>query len=313
MKNYMAFDIGGTTVKYARVDENGKLFDRASFETVDNAQALINQMVDVVKKIETNHRLEGIGVSAPGIIRKDGFMVTGGAIQSLYDFPLSAELAKKTGLAVTVENDANAAAIAEHWIGNAVHCDNYLTIVLGTGIGGGIVINGEVYRGAHGMAGEFGWNVIHDIDLSENLEDYSLNLHAAVVYGLIRRYNASKKRMGDDKSVNDAREILEAADQGELLAQKAVDEFMQDLVVMLLNLFANFDPELILIGGGISANVNFMELLNRKLAEYVNRHGSISRIKNISLGQVKPAKLCNDAGLVGATYQIKKYLEKEGK
>ncbi|MFP9075389.1 ROK family protein, partial [Enterococcus faecalis] len=85
------------------------------------------------------------------------------------------------GLTVSVENDANAAAIAEKWIGNAQSFSNYLCLVLGTGVGGGIVINDQVYRGAHGMAGEFGWMVIDALPSTGNSEEVSINRKAAVV------------------------------------------------------------------------------------------------------------------------------------
>lgn len=312
MTKYISFDIGGTTIKYALVDNEGKMSQKADFSTKDNSKYLIENMTKVVKDFQTNDDVIGIGISAPGIVRKDGYMVTGGAISSFNNFPLAKTLSETTGLPVTVENDANAAAIAEQWLGNARGCDNYLTIVLGTGVGGGIVINGDVYRGQHGMAGEFGWNVVHDIDLTHNLEDFSLNQHSAVVGGLFNRYNASVKQVKpDEPSVFDAREILQKAEAGDHLAQQAVDEFVQDTIIMLLNLFANFDPELILIGGGISANDKFMSLLENRFEEYLQRHESLNRIKTVALGQIRPAKLRNEAGLIGAAYQIQRYLAKE--
>lgn len=314
MTTYMSFDVGGTTIKYAYVDEQGKVTEKQAFPTVDNAEKLIGQMVAVVKDYAAKKTIAGIGISAPGIVRHDGFMVTGGAIQAFNGYPLAATIATQTGLPVAVENDANAAAIAEQWQGNAVGCQNYLTVVLGTGVGGGIVINGDVYRGSHGMAGEFGWNVTHDVDPTHELESFSLNQHAAVVSGLVNRYNQSKQQVAADATpVTDAREIFAAAKAGESIAQVEVAGFVQDVAIMLLNLFANFDPELILVGGGISANDDFINLLQAKLAEMIARHESLNRIKNIALGRVKPAKLRNDAGLIGATYQIKKRLESEAK
>lgn len=312
MATYMSFDVGGTTIKYAYVDEQGRVTAKQAFPTVDNADELIRQMVAVVKDYAAKQPVVGIGISAPGIVRHDGFMVTGGAIQAFNGYPLAQKIAAQTGLPVAVENDANAAAIAEQWQGNAVGCQNYLTVVLGTGVGGGIVINGDVYRGSHGMAGEFGWNVIHDIDPTHELESFSLNQHAAVVSGLVNRYNQSKQQVdADAMPVTDARDILAAAKAGETIAQAEVDGFVQDVAIMLLNLFANFDPELILVGGGISANDDFIKLLQAKLDEMIARHESLNRIKGIALGRVQPAKCRNDAGLIGAAYQIKKRLESE--
>ncbi|BDZ31849.1 ROK family protein [Lactiplantibacillus sp. WILCCON 0030] len=312
MTKVISFDVGGTTIKYAYVDEQGQVTAKNAFQTVDNADQLISKMVAVIKDYAAKQPVAGVGFSAPGIVRHDGFMVTGGAIQAFNGYPLARAISDQTGLPVTVENDANAAAIAEQWQGNAVGCQNYLTVVLGTGVGGGIVINGDIYRGSHGMAGEFGWNVIHNIDPIDELESFSLNQHAAVVSGLVNRYNQSKRQvMADFTPVTDARAIFTAAKNSDTIAVAEVDAFVQDVAIMLLNLFANFDPELILVGGGISANETFIQLLQAKLAEMVARHESLNRIKDIALGRVKPAKLRNDAGLIGAAYQLRKRLESE--
>ncbi|MFD1430640.1 MULTISPECIES: ROK family protein [Lacticaseibacillus] len=311
MSKYVSFDIGGTTVKYAIVDDEGTITDKAAFDTDQHdAEAMIDKLVAVVTQFRGQADIAGIGISAPGIVRRDGFMVTGGAIQAFNAFPLAATLESATGLPVTVENDANAAAIAEQWLGNAQNVDDYLTIVLGTGVGGGIIINGDVYRGAHGMAGEFGWNITHDIDLTLPLEAQSINQRGAVQAGLVRRYNLACQQVNADAElIGDARVILDRAWNGDTLAERIVNEFKQDVTIMLLNLFADFDPELILIGGGISANDRFMKELQATINEYLARHESLDRIKDTALGRVKTAKLRNDAGLIGAAYGIRRKLQ----
>ncbi|MCI2171659.1 ROK family protein [Schleiferilactobacillus perolens] len=305
MTEFIAFDIGGTSIKYGIVNSDGQISEKGAFETPKPRADILAGMAKVVERFRQHHTVTGIGISAPGIVRRDGYMVTGGALRELYDFPLAKTLADQTGLPVKVENDANAAAIAERWLGNAQGIDNYICIVLGTGIGGGIVINGQVYRGAHGMAGEFGWNVTQEPDLTQDLEFSSLNKNAAVVDGLTRRYNASAKLVfPDDAKVTDARQILQLAEDKDPIAEPIVDDFYSHLAVMLINLFANFDPEVILIGGGISANDRFMENLQDKLSEYITRHQSLNFIREKALGTIKAAGLRNDAGLIGAVYPL---------
>jgi len=307
---YVCFDIGGTTVKHALVSDDGIISQQDAFKTIDDADYLLQHLVTTVQQYQATQKVAGIGVSTPGIVRRDGFLLTGGANHDFDGYPLAEKLADACQLPVAVENDGNAAAIAERWLGSAVDCNDYLMVVLGTGVGAGIVINGEIYRGAHGMAGEFGWNVIHDIDLTRELESFSLNQHAATVAGLVDRYNASRHQV--DATVPDetsAKTILAAALNHEPIAEKAVQDFIQDITIMLLNLFSTFDPERILIGGGISNNPTFIRLLQQSLDTYISRHESLNRIRDIALGQVQPAKLRNDAGLIGAAYQIKQQLK----
>ncbi|WP_127848782.1 ROK family protein [Lacticaseibacillus hulanensis] len=305
MKAYVAFDIGGTSIKYGVVTADGQIAEHASVATAQDRATNVANLEKVVADYRQQYDIGGIGVSVPGIVDRDGYMITGGALPEFYEFPLGATLRAATHLPVHVENDANAAAIAERWLGAAQGVDDYVCIVLGTGIGGGIVINGKVYRGAHGMAGEFGWNVTHNVDRTVPLEDLSLNFNAATVMGLVRRYNLSLKQARPYlPEITDARVIIDEATKDAQVALPIYSQFLDDVAVMILNTYANYDPELILIGGGISANQQFMIDLQTRLAEFMQRHESLHRIEKRVLGKVAPAKLRNNAGLIGAVYPL---------
>lgn len=308
---YVGFDIGGTNIKYGVLDEKGKIIEKAMIETKRKKEEILQELTGIVQCYKKGHEIEGIGISAPGVIQKDGFMTTAGAIHSLYEINLKEEMERRTGLPTAVENDANAAAIAEKWIGNAQELDNYLCIVLGTGVGGGIVINGQVYRGAHGMAGEFGYMMIDDLPASGNIEAVSLNWRGAVVGGLYPQYNKAQRKQ-DPKAVavKDAKIIMERAKAGEAIAAAVLDRYYQDLAVGMVNLIGSFDPEVILIGGGISANEEFMQQLVDKIDLLEERHESIRFLKDKTIGKIQPAKLRNDAGMIGAVYQVKQLLER---
>lgn len=302
---YVGFDIGGTTIKYGVLKETGEIIEQSVLATSSDKQQLLSELAAIVADYQKKYPLAGIGISAPGIIEKDGHMVTAGAIYSLYGTNLKQEMEQRTGLLTAVENDANAAAIAEKWVGNAQHMENYLCIVLGTGIGGGIVLNGDVYRGAHGMAGEFGWMLIDSLPETDDIEAVSYNRKAAVVGGLCMLYSQAKKAVDPDfEVITDARIIIENAETGETLAQQILADFYTDLAVGLINLLACFDPEAILIGGGISANPEFNIRLQAKLTELKTRHKSIHYLQDRIIGPILPAKLKNDAGLIGAVYQV---------
>lgn len=305
MRYFISFDVGGTSIKHGLVDEQGKVVERGSFMTYNTRQENLDGLVKAVRHYQNSYTVDAIGVSAPGIVRADGYMITGGAIDSFFEFNFAQTLQEMTGLPTHVENDANAAAIAERWLGNAQGVQNYVCLVLGTGIGMGIVINGVVFRGAHGMAGEVGWNIIHDVDLTQDLEAASLNYHASVVSGLVRRYNASLKLAFPNATyVSDARDILALAHEDDRIAAPIYRDFLMDVSTMVLNLFGNFDPEVILIGGGISANDQFMVDLHAMVDECLARHKALNGVKDRVLGQVKPAGLRNDAGLLGAVYPL---------
>lgn len=307
---YVGFDIGGTSIKYGVLDESGVILEKSAIPTSYEPAQFYQDLLTIIEDAQNRHTIDGIGISAPGIVQKDGFMLTAGAIKSLYGENFKAVLEARTGLPVAVENDANAAAIAEKWIGNAQEAANYLCLVLGTGVGGGIVINNQVYRGAHGMAGEFGWMVIDQLPEEGNIEESSINKKTAVVGGLIRLYNLAGAAVTGFEPTQDAKEIFDRAQQDEALALKLTDQFLTDLSVGLINLISCFDPELVLIGGGISANPYFWERLQARLTITETRHEAINYLRGQTIAPVRPAKLKNDAGLIGAVYQIHQQLHR---
>ncbi|MFD1440279.1 ROK family protein [Lacticaseibacillus hegangensis] len=305
MKTFVGFDVGGTTIKYGLVSAAGKILDHGSFKTLKRASSNVNKMVGVVTAYQKQQVIDGVGVDAPGIVDKAGYMITGGAIDSFYQYPLGKTLADQLKLPVKVENDANAAAIAERWLGNAKDVDDYICLVLGTGIGGGLVLNGQVYRGAHGMAGEIGWSITHDLDFRDDLEGVSLNYSASVVTGLVRRYNLSLQHYDSKaKAEQDAAQIIALAHEDDMIAQPIYSQFLSDVVVMLMNLIGTLDPERILIGGGISQNDLFMQDLQGRFDEFIARHHGLSSARQSFPYRIMPAGLRNNAGLIGAVYPL---------
>lgn len=301
---YIGIDIGGTKTKFGMIDTKGNVVDRKIMDTNYDKEAYLDALTKEIQEYATAYSVAGVGISAPGIIDKTGYMRTAGSIKSLYGTNLKSELETRIGLPVVVENDANAAALAERWIGNAVGIDNYLCLVLGTGVGGGIVINGKIYRGAHGMAGEFGWMVIDEPTESEELETASINQRGAVVMGLLAHFNRAKKEAEPKhEKITDARIIFDTQ-ADDPIARSVAKQYYYDLSISMLNLISCFDPELILIGGAISENVTFMTELQKTLAETKDRHQSIAYLDSEDVAPVKAAKLKNDAGMIGAVYSL---------
>lgn len=296
MTKYIGIDIGGTSVKYGLVDEDGVVSNKDSFKTkVEDQAGLMSDLVTAVKKIQSvDPNAAGIGVSMPGVVQEDGYLTTAGAVKCFYEINLKDLLEDKTGLPVKIENDANAAAIAEKWIGSAQGIHDYISLVLGTGVGGALIINDQIYRGAHARSGEFGWMIVEDDDI--DVEMGSLNFRGATVIGLIRRYNQYS-----DQPVDDARVIFKRADDGEVLAKSVMKSYYHSLAKGIINLEVSFDPAVVIIGGGISANTEFIDTLNQTIEDVKKTHNSIN---HLDLPAVKAAKLKNDAGMIGAVYQL---------
>src|SRR3954470_12388771 len=163
MSDYsIGVDLGGTNLRAAAVDRTGKMLDKISGSTnfTEGRVAVLSDMVTAIDTLRERHGiagLAGIGVGVPGFIRmKEGFITGSNNLPYLENFPVRDEISRRLGTLVILENDANAAAIGEHWIGAGKGVDDLVLLTLGTGIGGGIVSAGETIRGPVGMAGERG-------------------------------------------------------------------------------------------------------------------------------------------------------------
>ncbi|EGC68715.1 ROK family protein [Enterococcus casseliflavus ATCC 12755] len=301
---FIGIDVGGTAIKYGVILRTGEIVKKGQMPTIHEKEKFLQSVTALIESLQQDAVIEGVGISAPGIIQKDGTMITAGSIKPLYGINLKLELEKRVKLPVLVENDANAAAIAEKWLGHAQACENYLCLVVGTGIGGGIIVNNQLYRGSHGMAGEFGWMLIDTLPEQGNLESVSLNQRAAIVGGLCHQYQLALQQQGRSDLPQDAVEIFQRGEQGEVVANQVIAQFFQDLSVGLLNLISTFDPELILVGGGVSENDGFMTRLEKTMSQLKARHESIGYLEGRTIAPIQRAKLKNDAGMIGAVYQL---------
>ena len=167
MKKYLVIDAGGTAVKYALMNESAKILERGKFPTpgyVDHTLEDFLQRLDVVVE-KYQKQIEGIAVSMRGMLdSRKGYCVTGGMLAYFSEVPVVQLLEQRYKLPVTIENDGKCAALAEKWKGSLKDCRNGAVVVLGTGVGGGIIIDHKLYRGGHFTAGEYSY-----IDRSETI------------------------------------------------------------------------------------------------------------------------------------------------
>lgn len=263
---YVCFDIGGTLVKHAVYTQAGQLQTSGDYQTPhDSKESFYQKLVEQIQHYEKDYPIAGIGISMPGFIDpKAGRALTAGALYELYEENILAgiQAGLDTHYPMAIENDANCAALAEQMSGNAVGLENFLLITIGTGIGGAIVLNGQLYRGNTFRAGEFGQ--MH-IDVSQH--PYKTTHELAATSSLVKAYKAHKQLA--DATYVDARDIIleMAKDQ----AVKALfDQWIVYLAAVIFNASTFFNPEKILLGGGISANPVLIPAIEAQLAKDPN-------------------------------------------
>ena len=293
MSYYIGIDIGGTNIKYGLLDGAGMILNNGKVKTSEKGEEIISNIQAFVKKYVANYEINAIGVSAPGSIRDDGFMITGGAILDFYGINLKDILEDKLGIPVFLENDANCAALAELWQGRAKGKRHFLTVVVGTGVGGAIVINEQLFAGANFNAGEFGYMLVDPIQFGDTRRA-TLSLAGSVGLGIVEKYELRTENLGLD-----GKQIFDLASVGDIAAVGVIDGFYDRLAAGLFNLSTAFDPEVILIGGAISTNAVFIKEINKRVAALQMGHKDMG---NVKLPPIEACQFENDAGIIGAVY-----------
>lgn len=299
MKNVICFDIGGTSIKYAVINSKGEILVKDKFPTPKKncRETIPSKIVEIINNKSKDFIISSVGISTAGIIdSENGIVVRADNFQGYSGTPLREKLNLETGLDIFVENDVNAAALGEMWMGAARGHENFVCITLGTGVGGALVINGKLVRGVYGGAGEIG-----HIILNENGEACACGLNGcyeryASTSSLIRSYIKKSKESGIEIEYISGEEIMERDESGELLASEVLEEFMNHLISGIVSITHLLDTGLIVIGGGISAQgEKYFNKLNKKFSEKAMKF----YVDHTSIVQ---AKLENDAGLYGACY-----------
>ncbi|MFW0699764.1 ROK family protein [Pantoea sp. R13S299] len=281
-----AFDIGGTSLKMGVIDDQGNILTSESADISHNARDKI--LDEILKWLEKNPGCEGIAVSTPGYIDAEaGYIAMGGTIRDFDQFHLSQWLTEKTSLPATVENDAHCALLAEQWVGKAKKLNDFLMLTIGTGLGGAAFCNGALIRGGRNRAGEFGC-LLTSRPTSSDIERHTMS-QSCTMTALRENYSQLTDRPTEDVSGKD---VFDAYDRNEEAAQQVVNNFYEDLAACLYNLFSVFDPQMIFIGGGITAREPFLEELGEQLAKY-----------DLDI-PIDAATYGNDSGMLGATWNF---------
>lgn len=292
MKRYLSIDIGGTSMKYGVLDEEGRILESGSKVTPDTLEKMYQVIEDIFKMYKDND-LQGLALSMPGAVDSEAGVIGGSsALDYIHGPHIKQDLEKCLNVRVELENDANCAALAEVWKGAGSDVDDCCFIVSGTGIGGAVVKNRRIHKGQHLHGGEFGYMIADFNFETKEMETWS---HVGSTVAVIR---AIAKAKGVDVSSLDGKEIFdhyhEDADY-----EKAVDKFYYVLANGIYNLQYAYDPQKIIIGGGISVRDDLLDEINQRLDVIFSRftHAKIRPV-------VLTCQYHNDANLLGALYHF---------
>jgi len=306
MKYYLGIDIGGTAVKAGIITENGEVIEKRSLSAnINNYQVpLLERVKKAALEIKTaaqkkEFEIQGIGVSAAGQIDSNKGMIIGdnGHIPDWKGTNLKREIEELNDLKTEVENDANCAAIAEKWIGNARDYKDIIIYTIGTGIGAGIIIDNQIFNGSRGIGGEIGHMIIEHQGRKCSCGNRGCFEQYASMTALVRDV---KKELKLDQEI-DGKYIFEELKAKNDEIKKVVDQFLNYHATAIISLLHIFNPEAVIIGGGVSAQ---KELLIKPLEEIVRAKAMPAYTEEFTL---KTAALSNDAGMIGA---VKNFIER---
>ncbi|WP_010678117.1 ROK family glucokinase [Bacillus timonensis] len=316
MENLLiGIDLGGTTVKLAFITQAGDIVTKWEIPTDKSGDKIIPDIAEAINaKITelkyTKEQFVGVGMGAPGPVNfEEGVVYKATNLGWREMYPLKADLESNIGLPAVVDNDANVAAIGEMWKGAGEGAKNLLCVTLGTGVGGGLIANGDVIRGANGAGGEIG----HITSIPEGGALCGCGktgcIETIASATGIARLAKEAIQGGNDSSIlrtkfektNDitSKDVFEAAEKGDKLAQEVIDNVTYHLGLALSHVANGLNPEKIVIGGGVSKAGDQLLLPLRKQFERF----AFPRVAEAA--EIAIARLGNDAGVIGAAYLAK--------
>jgi glucokinase len=308
---YAGIDLGGTNIAAGLTDENGTLVIKGSVPTGKERpyKDIIKDMAGLVLKLidDANVKkddVKSIGIGSPGTPdNARGILVYANNLPDFVNVPLREEMQKHINLPVILDNDANCAALAESVAGAARGFENSITVTLGTGVGSGVVIGGKVYSGFNYSAAETGHMVICSGGAQCTCGRKGCWEVYASATGLIEQTRETAKNnpgslintiVEGDLSKIDAKTAFDASRKGDPTGRAVVEKYIEYLAEGIVNLINIFAPEVVVIGGGISKEGEYLLAPLRKIVK-ANVY-----FKGKPQTQIKVAEMGNDAGIIGA-------------
>lgn len=313
----VAVDLGGTSIKLGLVTLQGDIIAKRAIPTPTKRgdDAIVHAIAQGVEELIATDvqgaSVLGIGIGVPGFLDYAKGIVTLAPNIDWHDYPAQAKLTQKLRMPVALENDANCAALGERWRGAGRGVQSLVLTTIGTGVGGGIVIDGRIVRGKDGIGGELGHITVRPDGLLCGCGKHGC-LETEASATAIRRKAMERLRLGEASLLQHLwkqhgditpRQVVEAAQAGDALATTVFTEVAHTLALVLSNIAHTLNPEKILIGGGIS---HAGEPLFTPLRHYFDRYTLATANYPHMLA---PATLGNDAGMLGAAYALFQSME----
>lgn len=290
MNYYLGIDLGGTNVRVAKVSKEGKILDVKQNPSLakESAETIFKNICDTIEELGTLEHCLGIGICVPGPVDQEkGWLNMATNIPALAKFPLVKRLEAFTNLPVYMDNDANVAGLAEALVGAGAGLPVVVYVTHSTGIGAGIIVNGQAVSGKHGYAGEVA-NLIIDprapkvnhlnVGALENLASGTALVH--------------KAQQEIDPKIESGRELFDLYKQGHSKAIEIVEQMSKDFAVGLSLIAHVVDPHVFVIGGGVSKSA---DIYFDKVKEYYNQHVH-EGMKNVDIVLAQLA----EPGIIGA-------------
>ena len=312
MKKYaFGVDVGGTTCKIGLFETDGRLLDKWEIATnkENHGESILLDVADAVDRKLAKEGIRkdevlGIGVGVPGPVDSHGVVnccvnVGWGVVD------VEGELGRLTGLPVKAGNDANVAALGEMWQGGAKGCKDVIMVTLGTGVGGGVIVDGKVVAGHNGAGGEIGHMTVNEDETEACncgrcgcLEQYTS------ATGIVRMANRRLAELGEETATDlrkfgelSAKDVLDTAKAGDAIAVEILDEVCWILGLALSNISCVVNPEIIVIGGGVSKAGTI-------LLDYMQKHYKKAAFPACRETKFALAGLGNDAGMYGCVRML---------
>lgn len=284
--NVLGVDLGGTKIKIGIIDEKGSIKNTYVYPTVEPIYEKLEEAID--KVVSRHADIEAIGIGTPGFVdRKEGKVIFSSEnLPGWSGTEVKRKLEHRFRIPVKVENDANVAALAEVKHGAAIGYGNALMLTLGTGVGGGVIVDGKILYGPNGAVGEFGHMILYPEGHHCNCGRRGCQEQYVSGHSLQRRIREANMELTPS-------ELMQSKEYNQT-ARAIVDDFTYDLALSISSLQAAFDMEILILGGGVSHSAEYW-------LKDLNKH-----LKSLLFHplKVEVAKLKNDAGMIGAAELI---------
>ena len=306
---YIGIDLGGTNIAVGVVNEEGSIVAKAETPTLASRpySELVKDMADCTKRAIaeaglTEDDIHSIGIGIPGVASKDGVVIFCTNL-GWRNVPIRAEIQQYINKPVFIDNDATVAGWAEYKAGVSRNTNSSVFLTLGTGLGSGIILNGRIWAGAHGAGGELGHTVIEEGGVPCTCGKRGCTERYCSATAIIRMAKeacadapncAIMRAVDGDMDKINAKIVLDAAKDGDTVAVQVFNNFIKYLALAVNNVISSFDPDMIVLGGGVSRAGDFLlDALKAALPPYLF-------YPTLPQPELRIASLGNEAGIIGA-------------